>query len=504
MNLQRSLYEFILLTFVFTLAMCIGFAATTSGPGVNSDAAVYISMGANIHRGLGFVTDITEANSPLSYRPVTTWPPAYSILIAGLMNFGLDAVEAARWSSILSFGVLGCAVYWLGHVVAGRAAGMLASLSTILLMPVARTATFALTEITFIAFSVLAIVGMVQFARSAEKTPLLWLVVSGVFTALTILTRYVGGIWLLVGLFIIFLVTIKAWKRWLASSILFGTIALLPALPWFIRNARLTGQFSGMDRSVGYHPMLSENLRYFIGTYARDLIPPMHLGIRGIVQSVPFYGWLLLLAVGTGTIIWLWHVGVGRFLYNTAIRVQTDFKQWQEPFFLWTVVFIYAFGYAAVIFLLSNRSLFPAYDWPRYLTPTYPLILILWSTGWVALFKVISYGWPNWSRSLAVALPTLLWLLPYGNQTVGFIQQAAKGQEYTSVEWQQSQVIHELAAIISPDDRIYSDLWCVKLQVSTSSSLSSSYGSQRRICRSDLSNEPIEGQSVRYHFYRTT
>ncbi|MCB0214133.1 MAG: hypothetical protein KDJ52_32645, partial [Anaerolineae bacterium] len=185
--------------------------------------------------------------------------------------------------------------------------------------------------------------------------------------------------------------------------------------------------------------------------------PPMHLGIRGIVQSVPFYGWLLLLAVGTGTIIWLWHVGVGRFLYNTAIRVQTDFKQWQEPFFLWTVVFIYAFGYAAVIFLLSNRSLFPAYDWPRYLTPTYPLILILWSTGWVALFKVISYGWPNWSRSLAVALPTLLWLLPYGNQTVGFIQQAAKGQEYTSVEWQQSQVIHELAAIISPDDRIYSD-----------------------------------------------
>lgn len=442
---------------LFAAAVAIGLAATAAGPGVNPDAASYISMATNLLKGRGFVANMAEFYDPTPWRPVTLWPPAYPLLVAALVSFGVEGMEAARLVSILSFGALVGAIYWLGHIIGDRTVALPAAIATLVLAPIVRTASFALTETTFMVASVFAIGGMVLFVKSDPSRRFRWVVFSGIFTAIALLVRYVGGVWLLAGLLVIFATLRSDWKKWLGYSFTFGSISVLPILPWFARNMLLVGFVSGMDRGDASHPTFAENIRLVMTTLAGELIPSVHLGLRDIVNSTPIYIWLLAAILGLAVLYLFWRIGIYSSLRNGLQHEIVAMRQGNSPILLWLVIAVNALGYFAAIFYLSNTSKFPAYDWPRYLAPIYPLILLSGTFFVAILLKQFTPKWPNWAQAAVVMAVSLLWIVPYGIQTRGFVDQAALGQEYTRTEWRQNEAIQNLSGLIAEEDIIYTD-----------------------------------------------
>jgi len=455
--MTRYWIDLIFIIILMGAAMTIGLAATTAGPGINPDGFVYISMAQNIEQGRGFVANFAEPFEPAPTKPVTLFAPGYSILTALLVGGGVSPVQAARLVSVFSFAGLTAATYWLTLTLAARPAALVAGLTTLLLMPLVRTASFALSEAAFMLFSILSLAGLLQYLKTAERSRR-WLIFAAVLLGMATATRYLGILWLAAGGVTLFLAAAahRNWKKAIIDSVLFGLVSLLFVLPWIIRNYLLVGYATGKDRQEGAHLAFSENLNLFIRALSGDLIPSVHLGVRGWLASVPLYGWLLFLLVVMVAGYALWRLlggfyGLRRLAGPRAIKLN-----WSK-IRLGSVVSGYAIFYLAMLLVFSVSTQFPAYDWPRYLAPVYPLLISIGVSIWFGLLVWVM-GRPASSRLWpAMLLSALLWLLPYGLQTAGFIPAAAQGQNFTAIEWRQNPVIENLAVMVTASDELYSD-----------------------------------------------
>ncbi len=458
--------DVLICTLLLIAAITCGLSATISGPGISPDSVTYISMGANLFYGKGFDSNLSNPFDTSSLSPVTLWPPGYSLLIAGLMITGISAVEAAKWAVILCFGLLLGVMYWIAQSLAGRWVGLLSSLAILALMPVIHAATFALSELPFMLFTAGSAAGWMEYVRGKPGRRNLWLVFSAGTTALAILTRYVGLLWVAAGLLVILLDALTTYRlkpklsqirKMILSGGIFTLISLAPIFPWFIRNKILTSQFSGFDRLDSYHPSFSQNLSYIIGTLKSELVPSIHIGLRSLFGR-PFLmlGFILviLLALLAGIFI----------LRRRYFRPTTMSTRRGKPIFAtsqdltaWSILGIYIGVYLIGMLVLASIMLFPPYDWPRTLVVIYPFLLVFAISPWALLVNQFWAGAPSRSRKLAIALPVLLLILPYGIQSAGFISAAAQGQEYSAPEWRLDPGMQLLAQLAKPGDTIYSD-----------------------------------------------
>lgn len=441
---------------LFVLVVQIGLNATVSGPGINPDAVNYISMGDNFWHGRGFVSNLASAFNPQAQPPVTFWPPGYSLLIAAAMSVGLSAIQAARLVSVGSFGLLVVGVYWLGYLVGKRYVAVLAGISVAVMMPMARLASFALSESVFTLVSVFGMIGLLKFTRSIGVAQWGWLVMAGLMIAFSILTRYVGVIWLGMGLVAIWGVVGLNWKRGSWFLLGFGAFTILPILPWFVRNLLLVGHSTGMNRIGTDKSTPNVDFALFLKTLALDILPSLHLGLRQWAQIVPLYVWLLLPLAGLIALVGLWRAGKLRWssfhLQTARVKNGATAIEWGNLL----VVIMAGLSYLAGMLVLSQVILVPHYDWPRYLAPAYPFLLITWSAVWVAMVAAVVHAraWKGW---LAVTLPALLWLLPYSVQTAGFVEAASQGQLLTTLAWRQNQTVQFIGELATEEDVIFSD-----------------------------------------------
>jgi hypothetical protein len=92
------------------------------GVGIYVDSLSYISSAHNLSAGIG-MGRITGLGV---FKPMTHYPPLYSLVLAVHNLLGLPELTAARWISILAFGLT---IVLAGLIVSsGRAHGFLASL----------------------------------------------------------------------------------------------------------------------------------------------------------------------------------------------------------------------------------------------------------------------------------------------------------------------------------------------------------------------------------------
>ncbi|MEZ4712032.1 MAG: glycosyltransferase family 39 protein [Caldilineaceae bacterium] len=445
------------------MAIIIGWAATTNGPGINADGVNYINMATNIQAGRGFIADFVDTYSDLPYGPVTFWPPAYPLLVAGLMKLGLNAIEAARWISLLALGGLVCATFALSRYLGGRLCGLLAATVTASLMPVMRLGTFALSEGLFVLFSMLALLCAIQYMQSAKAYEWRWLLTCALCVGLAILTRYVGVLWLVgLGAVIVWKEVHRTanWLNVLIAIALVGVIAAAPVTPWLMRNWLLTGYLTGMDRDHKFHADLMGNLWFLVNTIAIDLLPPVHLGVRGLLTGLPTFVLMLVVLclfimgfMGAG---WVFRRGIVHATFKSNRR---GWLQWMCTPQALTIQF--AALYLGGMLFLSTIMEFPLYDWPRTAAVIYPcLIALALSFLNSALKRLLNLRFLHRFVSLQAPMLVLvaaLCIVPYALQTRGFVQEAAKGQEFTTAAWRENQALRAMAGIADTQSTLYSD-----------------------------------------------
>lgn len=471
-------------------AVAIGWSATAAGPGINADSVNYINAAANFLAGRGFVADFVSPYNELPYGPITFWPPGFSLLIAGVGALGMNAVEAARWVSLLALGGVVYCAYWLGRVLCSastnrdrsqleertsvhsplhhrideRLCGLLAAMATACLMPVVRLGTFALSEAPFMLFSMLALLAAIQFARHdgiyQERN---WLLLCTLWVALAILTRYVGIIWL-VALAGVILWKGRAqatpWLRTAATIVASCALAAAPLLPWLYRNWRLTGHLTGMERTNKYHAEFMENLVFLTNVVVDDLIPPMHLGVRELAMDTPkallVVGALVLLVLVGGGLIWLVRThapgALAKWRWDGIWRLLCTGK---------ALAIQFCALYVAWMLLVSTIMEFPPYDWPRAVAVIYPtlvavlLSLFVAALHWVWQLRLLRpFGFLQMPILLVVVA---LCIAPHALRTCGFVQEAAKGQEFTAPAWRNNQALQEVARTVDAQNVLYSD-----------------------------------------------
>jgi 4-amino-4-deoxy-L-arabinose transferase-like glycosyltransferase len=458
--------DMICCSLAFFAALAVGLAATTSGPGLTPDSAVYLSMARNLRDGRGFVTDIVGPLDLLPFAPVTAFPPGYSLLIAALMALGFPAIEAARLVSLVSFGVLGVAVYWLGYILGGRPAAILACATTLVLLPVVRLATFALSDAPFAALSAMSIVAMVKYKVGNHQHQLQWLLLSGFCVGLAALVRYYGIVWALSGLSVILLSPHLA-KRRMLWSIYFSMVSLVPVVPWFVHNWIITGQFSGMDRERGYHLGLVGNVQAAIAAFDADLTIHFNAGIRASASAVyhtSLFEIGLLLAIA-GAVLLTWRSGFVRFVL-AYLRTPHWGSMLSGHAAIATLI-LNITVYVCGLIILSSNTLFLPSDWSRYLTPIYPILAVVW----VDVFLTVAYRiGRSYQPRTGVIIPMLVgfasWIVPYCIETRSFVDEASRGLgwTFTAEKWRFNEGLNYLRGMVSERDVIYSDSpWVVSV-----------------------------------------
>jgi hypothetical protein len=459
--------NFLLCTFLFCSAILVGIASTHSGPGVSPDSTSYINAAVNINNGRGYVVDLSSPFDTNSNSPLTLWPPGYSLMISLLMSAGLSVIDAAKMVPILSFGFLVCTTYWIGNSIGGRTMAILFSLLTLTHMPIVRIATLAMSDMPFTLCATLAIAVMIQYMSADVQREMRYLVTAGILTAMAIFIRYIGLLFFFAGLLLILLKISVNWREyrqlslWKSSgikSINFSIISLTPILPWFLRNWKITGYFTGLNRSEGGRLSFSENIMYLLRTLWQDLVPSLHLGIRSFFENVPHVFYFILAVFCFVSLIILSRVFWYHSTKSVCLNKKRVFLTLQCKHLPFIVLIVYAITYIVGLLILSAVSLFPSYDWQRYLTVIYPVIFMLIVGFW------FEFVWPlskrrvirNWSQWIVIFLLPLTWIMVNGNQTVGFIKMASQGQQYTLPYYRNSQGIKYLSYILSEEDLVYS------------------------------------------------
>lgn len=419
------------------LGMFALWRSTPYGLGLVNDSAFYIEGAENLLQGNGYVR--TSGGGEI--KPITHFPPLFSLLLAGVSLTGLALLDAARLLIILLFGVAillaGLSVFQLSRSLLFALLGAFLLATSDVFLGVY---SMALSEALFLPLLLGAFLALV---RGLERPGLGWLVGAGLLLSLATLTRYAGASLYLTAILTVVLVGRfgqgHGWKaigRQL-GALLAGGIPLL--LVWGLVSSLAAGAESVGNRLVNWHPpvlsMLFEAAKNLLTWLAPD----------DLLQRAPIFGRLLSLAsllLLPGLLGWLvWR----RWPRRTSAS--------STPALAWALalqVLVY------LGFLVLSLTLFDA-STPldaRILSPTYLLLLVLFAGGLGWAWRGLVSRRNRWHWAVAVvALLTASFSLVDGISAVG--QLSKDGQGFAHSGWQASPAIQAVRGL--PPVTLYSN-----------------------------------------------
>jgi 4-amino-4-deoxy-L-arabinose transferase-like glycosyltransferase len=271
----------ILLLLVAAGACTLVWANTRWGVGLRGDSYAYISGARNLADGLGY----SRISGGGEVKPITHFPPLFSLLLAAPELAGVDAVDAARALVLL---LAGLNTLWIGafgwRLAARPWVGLAAAILFGLNPLVVDLHSWAMAEplFLFLTFATLWMLtgldGHVRFRRA---------LLAGTLAGLAFLTRYVGAAGILTGLSV--LVAYAAVRRAQAAAPLgFLLGSVLPVAAWVGRNWIVAGTTT--NRTLVWHPIESARWGEAADTFAAWVLPETILGPQ---TAWPWIGALL-------------------------------------------------------------------------------------------------------------------------------------------------------------------------------------------------------------------
>ncbi len=365
---------------------------------VTPDSVYYLMGAEGIRRGLGFVS--FEAGGIL--RPITHWPPLYSLLIAFL---GAGAVNVLSFALIIFLTSL--LIYTASDdPVYSAIGGLLVSTSPILL----KFSSTVLTEILFALWVLLILFLMFRHALSGRDR---CLALMGLISALAVLTRYAGLFLMLPFAYYWLRRRLPLWKG--------GLLTLSPAITYVLWKFYLISVGGEETRHLVFHPPSGYHLKVFLETVVRFISFVPSVLLNPAILLVLVAGVLLLVFARGGKVD-----GRRRMLIEMA------------------VVFFMSY----LIFLFLSISLMDFYTLPdeRILSVLYPLLVVA-LVSYLSTFPLSRAG---------LFLLTLVALNLYGDAALRR-EKSAPYTGYNGPYYRHLQVIDYVRKHLPPDAIIYSN-----------------------------------------------
>jgi 4-amino-4-deoxy-L-arabinose transferase-like glycosyltransferase len=443
-NIEKFLNKNKIILWVLLIILAVAgayllFYVTPHGIGLVNDSVGYVAGARNMLGGLGY-SRLTGDGSP---RPITNYPPLFSILLATIGAFGLDAVPAALYLNIF---LMGLNVFLMG-VTVRKATGssLLALLGAIIFLvssPVIRSHSFAMTEPLYLALSFGMLLCLLKGLETRRWT---YLAFSGFLASLAFLTRYVGISLYATGVAALLVLRPNptknemAWGERIKQALFFLEAGLPLVAIWFGRNIRMSENVG--NRQFIFHPIPGGKIYEGLGNFWTWLLPER----GGFVDNLLIFWGIVLVLILIGLAVWV---------IITAVRElqRKDQKMAVESSCFTWINALQALSYFSVLLLsLMFFDASPIFEDRILLLFEVPLIVLMMSgLGWLWQRKS---AWLRWA-ALGVVAVFLLFLAEDTMDTVNELRKDGQGFAHSAV--QESQVV-EAAAGLPGDVLLYSN-----------------------------------------------
>lgn len=345
---KNKLKEMVLLFFICIIVFSQLLMQIDNFPPTPDDASIYISLGANIASGQGYVNTFSHEK-----QPCAKYPFVFPLLLSGIIHlWGYNYFIMRLMNALLlSFSLI------LIYILMKRRTDAFTAYIIVLLTA---TSFFVLyyvfliySEIAYIFFSILGLIFVERYAFS-KNTFSLSLIPAVFFVICAFFTRIIGiSLVIATCLFLLFERRTQSRKTSLQQFVVVGIITLLPVFLWFLREycIRSTLAFSyiglnisGFNKAGGFFLGIIKNLYALVFCAFPSIISSISIEQRSVL------GFLL-------SLIMLW--GVGAKFVKTKTIVE------------------YYFGVYICILLFWN----PTYYSKRLLVPIVPFVFYYFVEG---------------------------------------------------------------------------------------------------------------------------
>ena len=376
---KKDLIFWLLLSVIVALGGILYFRTTPHGVGLVSDSVNYINGARSIAAGNGY---FRESGGGI-LKPITNFPPLYSILLSFPFWLQADWFAAVRYFGLVFFMLnLGLTGILVREMVKNIWFGLGAALLMLVSKPFLYFQVFAMSESLFF-FCTLAAFLFLVFALEKEKRSH-W-ILCGLFCGFAFLTRYVG----IISLFAILSVLVLNWrtKNNLKSMLwlLIGAVPLISA--WLIRNVIVSGNAS--NREFFFHPLASEEIKGGILIFWKWLFPVRYQYVEHTVF------WMEWIVIGLALASFLFLV----ILFLLSLKKNAVFPSSVKC--LWVFV-VYILSYSAFIWAtisffdasvnIEERILFPVFLVLILLVFTAAKLILQWKKWFLQIALMGLYG----------------------------------------------------------------------------------------------------------------
>ena len=360
------LISFLILCFA---ALWLYLYTTPAGVGLTNDSSAYLGGARSILRGEGYV----RFSGDRLPRPITQFPPLYSIAIAGIAKIFLTDVFRSAWILNLICYLMNLILFSLliQKFTKNIRMGILAGIVYLCCGPILQAHVYGLSEAFSLIFMLSALWMLFDFSEKKRSFPS-WLFL-GLWIGLLTLVRYAGAS-ILVTAILFCLVSAADMRKRLSriGGMLLGF--LIPFGGWWLRNSQYNE--SAVNRSLSIHLPGNDVINEGIRTLTEFFIPEAF----GIVQkAIRFWKilWIILLLL-----LFVW-------LLRQFIAYLTRKKQELSGIFLFALAAgIYLLVLIGVSVFIDGSTVFDN----RMLLPFFICIagLILSTVGYLIRQKKIS------------------------------------------------------------------------------------------------------------------
>ncbi len=252
--LRRHGIQLVLAVFGIVGTLLTVFATSRYGAGMSADAIAYVSCAKNLAAGVGYRCHYNGQDNVI----YVLWPPLFPTLLAGLIKVGLEPLQGARLLNAFAFGLI---IFTSGQLfrmfIKSNTLVILATLLILFSVPIFAYSTMALSEPLFALWGMLFAICLLKFLKERR---LRFLLLTGLFAALSFLQRYMGVAFILTGGIVMLSPLLKSpLVQRLKYTALFGLVAVMPGAVWVARNLILTSTVTG-ERVLSKANMLEHGL----------------------------------------------------------------------------------------------------------------------------------------------------------------------------------------------------------------------------------------------------
>jgi hypothetical protein len=309
---KRFLIFLVVLSLIATLLG--GIATSRYGAGVASDSVKYMAVAQSL----------LDGNGLFDHRglPLLSWPPLYSIILAGLsLVSGLDVFIAGWWFNVFLLGLnlfLSGVIFWRIFQTKPLYAYLASGFVCLSISSVRIHATI-FSEPLYLTMTLSLLIIIDGYIRQHSRRAFIWMMA---LSALAPMLRYVGLAVTVTALIVILIENRKEPRIFLRDGFILGTVSIIPIGWWLvIRNIMTYGTLFGTgEAEVDVYQNISLALTKILHWFVPYLTPLMPILTRPFILLFVMALLLGLLNWKRGDLMRSWvHALMDRSVYPILI-----------------------------------------------------------------------------------------------------------------------------------------------------------------------------------------